>query len=174
MHDLFAVTCISDPWPIYSPKGSITVKVWPRKQWVLQYPTHIRCTLLSHPATMGNWEYSSGIFREVRGVSNKFSASDPCGSETSGIVLVGVGSNKDMSDDTCGAITCMVCCNWGGEGREGCLSVGIETGSSKLRPSKSVLKGYKTYMYMYTYDIDTRVGWPTSPNRLQVQFWSCI
>ena len=50
---------------------------------------------------MGNLEYSSGTLREVRGVSSKFSASDPCGSETSGTVLVGVGSNKVMSGDDC-------------------------------------------------------------------------
>ena len=88
---------------------------------------------------MGNWEYSSGTLREVRGVSSKFSASDPWGSEISGTVLVGVGSNKVMSDDTCGVITCIVCFKWDGDAWEDCLSVGMETGESKLRPSRSLL-----------------------------------
>ena len=51
----------------------------------------------------------------------------------------GVGSNKVMSDDTCGVITCMVCFKWDGDAWEDCLSDGMETGESKLRPSKSLL-----------------------------------
>lgn len=96
--------------------------------------------MLSHPTAMGNLEYSSGTFSDVRGVSSKFSARDPWGSDTFGTVLVEVGSNKDMSDDICGDITCMVCCNWDGDGWEGCLLFGMGTGSSKLRSSKSILQ----------------------------------
>ena len=97
-------------------------------------------TLLVQPATGGSWEYSSGTFREVRGVSSKFRASNPLGSETSGTMLVGVGSNRDISDEICGVITGMVCSNWGW----GCcfvaVLVGMVTMSSKPSPSKSVLQ----------------------------------
>ena len=94
-------------------------------------------TLFVQPATGGSWEYSSGTLREVSGVSSKFRASDPLGSETSGTVVEGVGSNRDMSDEICGAITGMVGSNlgWGC-----CLSVGTVIMSSKLSPSKSALQ----------------------------------
>ena len=60
---------------------------------------HVIFTLLSQPDTTGSWAYSFGTFSEVREVSSKLNASDPCGSATSGTVFVGVGSNVDMSAD---------------------------------------------------------------------------
>lgn len=101
---------------------------------------YCQLTLLVQPSTAGSWEYSSGTLREARGVSSKFRASDPLGSETSGTTLVGVGSNRDMSDEICGAITGMVGSNWGGDD---CFSVGAATTSWKPSPSKSALKEEK-------------------------------